>query len=271
MQVAQNLHTHTSFCDGKNTVREMAQSAQMLGLSTLGFSGHAYTPHDESYCMKLEDYPKYRSEILKAAEEYRGQIELLVGLEQDYYAVEPTIATDFLIGSVHYVEKNGIYTPVDETKNDIITAVKRDYDGDIYAFLEAYFALVGDVYDKTGCDIVGHIDLCEKFNADGKLFDRESPRYIGAYKKAVDRLIANDFVFEINTGAMSRGYTDFPYPHENILTYIVKCGGRIIMSSDSHSVDTVGYMLDEMCEYAKKCGFTHRYELRNGEFVPVKL
>ena len=36
-----NMHTHTVFCDGKNTVDEMVESAIKLGMKTLGFSGHA--------------------------------------------------------------------------------------------------------------------------------------------------------------------------------------------------------------------------------------
>ena len=35
-----NFHTHTVFCDGKNTAREMAEKAMELGFTHLGFSGH---------------------------------------------------------------------------------------------------------------------------------------------------------------------------------------------------------------------------------------
>ena len=37
----QNLHTHSTFCDGKNTPREMIEAAIALGFNSLGFSGHA--------------------------------------------------------------------------------------------------------------------------------------------------------------------------------------------------------------------------------------
>ena len=269
--VRQNLHTHTVFCDGKGTVREMAESALEKGLHSLGFSGHAYTPHDTSYCMDIGRYEEYRRDILTAAEELSGRISLYVGLEQDYYSAPPTIDTDFIIGSVHYVEKNGVYTPVDETRQDIQRAVGELYGGDIYAFLEDYFKLVSDVHSKTKCAIAGHIDLCEKFNSDGALFDRTHPRYKAAYRYAVEKLAARGVIFEINTGAMSRGYTDIPYPYPDILRYIAECGGRITLSSDSHSPDTVNYMLDEMCEYAAECGFTERYELTDKGFLPINI
>lgn len=37
----QNLHTHTTFCDGTNTAEEMIQAARELGMDSLGFSGHS--------------------------------------------------------------------------------------------------------------------------------------------------------------------------------------------------------------------------------------
>ena len=49
-----DLHTHTSFCDGKNSPEEMVRSAVEKGFDVLGFSGHSYTPFDETYCMSLK-------------------------------------------------------------------------------------------------------------------------------------------------------------------------------------------------------------------------
>ena len=50
-----NFHTHTNLCDGDNTPEEMVKSAINNGFLSLGFSGHAYTDFDLSYCMKDTD------------------------------------------------------------------------------------------------------------------------------------------------------------------------------------------------------------------------
>ena len=42
-----NLHSHTTFCDGKNSAEEMVVSAIDHGFDVFGFSGHSYTPFDE--------------------------------------------------------------------------------------------------------------------------------------------------------------------------------------------------------------------------------
>ena len=49
-----NFHTHTKYCDGKNTTAEMVERAVALGFSALGFSGHAYTPPEPEYSMSHE-------------------------------------------------------------------------------------------------------------------------------------------------------------------------------------------------------------------------
>ena len=47
-----NYHTHTTFSDGKNTPEEIVNFAIEKGLKALGFSDHAFTEHDQRYCMK---------------------------------------------------------------------------------------------------------------------------------------------------------------------------------------------------------------------------
>ena len=58
-----NFHTHTRYCDGKNTPEEMVQYALKLGFDSLGFSGHAFTEFDLSYCMTPEETKQYIDEI----------------------------------------------------------------------------------------------------------------------------------------------------------------------------------------------------------------
>ena len=38
----QNLHTHSTFCDGIHTPEQMVQFALQKGFTSLGFSGHSY-------------------------------------------------------------------------------------------------------------------------------------------------------------------------------------------------------------------------------------
>ena len=123
----------------------------------------------------------------------------------------------------------------------LLKGVEKLYGGDIYAFAEDYFRLVGDLWERTRCRIIGHFDLLTKFNEDGTLLDETHPRYLRAAGEALDRLLEAPVLFEINTGAISRGYRTEPYPAKDIRNYIRKHGGMMILSSDSHQKDTIAY------------------------------
>ncbi len=234
-----DLHTHTVFCDGKNTPEEMVQAAIAKGLDCIGFSGHSYTFFDERYCMTKEGTAAYRREVAAARERHRGEILVLCGVEQDFWSEEPVEGYDHVIGSVHYVRKDGLFLPVDESAEAQRKAVEEHFGGDWYAFAEAYYELVAGVAQQTDADIIGHFDLITKFNEKNAFFDEEHPRYRAAWQKAADRLLASQLPFEINTGAVSRGYRSAPYPAPEIITYLRERGATLIWSSDSHIADTL--------------------------------
>ena len=180
--IRKDLHLHTVFCDGKGTAEEMAEAALRAGITTLGFSGHSHTPIDETYCMSPEGTLAYRKEIARLKEKYRGRIEILCGIEMDYFSDDDPTCYDYVIGSVHYVNANGRYYALDHSPECFREAVNDGFGGDPYALCEAYYALVGDVVRKTGASIVGHFDLVTKFQERYPLFDEAHPRYVAAWK-----------------------------------------------------------------------------------------
>lgn len=245
-----DLHVHTKYCDGAGTPDEIVQAAIDKGLNAIGFSGHSYTPFDEEVCMSKEDTDKYETEVRQAAEKYADQIRVFCGIEQDYYSEEPTDRWDYIIGSVHYVQAadedgNPVYPSVDETPELFQEAVDKYFDGDVYAFIEAYYEVVADVVRKTGADVIGHFDLITKFNAGGEnggngtFFNERHPRYVAAWQKAANELLKTGAVFEINFGGMNRGRRHEPYPSRPIIDYIEANGGKFILSSDSHDPSTL--------------------------------
>ena len=108
-----NLHTHTTYCDGNASAREMVQAALAQGMTGLGFSGHSFTSFDDSYCMSREATAAYVAEIRSLQMEYGDQLPIYLGIEQDYCAEAPEYTYDFILGAVHYVEKEGRFWDVD--------------------------------------------------------------------------------------------------------------------------------------------------------------
>lgn len=247
-----DFHVHTTFCDGKDSPRRTVQAAIEMGLEAVGFSAHSYTDFDESYCIKKADIPAYRAEIAALQAEFSDKIRVFCGVEQDLYSAESTEGYDYVIGSVHYVEKDGRFYPVDNDAATFERVCCEAFGGDYYAFAETYFAAAAKLCERVRPDLIGHFDLISKFNENGKYFDENHPRYIAAWQAALDALLPAGIPFEVNTGAVFRGYRTVPYPSELQLRYIAAHGGCVLLSGDAHSADGLCFRFAEwekrLCE-----------------------
>ncbi|MBQ3037941.1 MAG: histidinol-phosphatase [Clostridia bacterium] len=246
-----NFHTHTSFCDGKNTAEEMVLSAIENGFSDIGFSGHSYTPFNTSYCMM--DTGGYIEEIKRLKEKYKGQINVWLGIELDAFS-DMHSGFDYTIGSAHFLLAKDKYYEVDLSADGLKNALIEGFDGDVKGFYSAYYNTLVEGIKKHKPSFVGHFDLITKFSETEPLFDEFSAEYQKMAINALDEIIKYCNVFEVNTGAMSRGYKRKPYPSEWILRQMKSRDIRLILSSDSHAVDTLNYAFDETIELIKDCG-----------------
>jgi len=251
--ILSDFHMHTIFCDGKDTPEDMVIEAISRGMKKIGFSGHSYMSFDPIVCMTPENIGKYKAEINRLKHKYKSEIGILCGIEQDYFAAFPAEGYDYIIGSLHYVECEGEYIAIDHSIQHFEDAIEK-FGGDVYNLTEAYYETISNIVNKTGADIIGHFDLIAKFNDGNKYFDENHPRYVRATEKAVDKLLQTGKYFEINTGAISRGYKKVPYPSKRILEYIAKNGGSVILSSDSHRKETLMYKFQECEELANSLG-----------------
>ncbi len=251
--IREDFHVHTTFSDGVNTPEEMVRAAIAKGMKCIGFSDHAHTPGGEDYCMSMENIPVYRETVARLKEKYRGEIEILCGIEQDLYSDVPTDGYDYVIGSVHALRHGDRYYDVDDTEERLVDMVQRFYGGDYIAMAEDYFSCVARL-GELHPHIIGHLDLVTKFNEGDRLFDTGDPRYLAAACRAVDALLPLGVPFEINTGAISRRRRTSPYPSDTLLRYILSHGGRVIFSGDSHSADTLCYQFDKWERYFREKG-----------------
>ena len=239
-----DLHMHSVYSDGKNTVEEMILSAIDRGLDCVGLSEHSHTEGDEC-SMTCEGTEAYRAEMAELKKKYAGRIEVLCGLERDYYS-DDNLEYDYVIGSIHWIKMPGGHKlPIDWLAEKQREGVEKYFGGDWYAFAEAYYEMESQVVDVTKCDIIGHFDLLTKFAEQDSYFDLQHPRYVKAWKAAADRLLKTGKPFEINTGAISRGYRTEPYPAKDIRDYIRLNGGKLILSSDSHQKETIAYRFQD--------------------------
>ncbi len=268
-----NLHTHTTFCDGKNTPEEMVETAISLGMCTLGFSGHAELPFEgcDTWCMVGEQLQNYRKTILSLKEKYASSIEIALGIEQDYFSTKITDPYDYVIGSVHYVKSQGKEIAVDINADDFLKDIEEYYSGNALRLAEDYFALVADVVKTTDCDIVGHFDLLTKFNEECGFLDEDSSTYQSLALEALDAVLADDPIIELNTGAMARGRRKIPYPAPFICQRIAEKKGRLLFNSDAHFAQKLLFGFDEAIEYLRSFGIRELWYYHNGQFQAMPI
>ena len=258
-----NLHTHTLFCDGKSSAEEVVLSAIKKGFSSIGFSGHGYTNFDLTYCMK--DMDAYIKEILRLKEKYKKDIQIYLGIEEDAFSPVDRTPFDYILGSSHYLHIGDNYYPVDSGYEGLKKCIDM-FDGDIIKLADSYYSNFCEYIKNHKPDIIGHFDLITKFDElDESLFFANDE-----YNKLAEKYIAiaaqSGCMFEVNTGAISRGVRTTPYPKDNLLRILKKQRAKIVLNSDSHHADTLDFAFDEAKLLLKDIGFEYTYILYNNEF-----
>jgi len=243
-----NFHTHTRYCDGRDTPAEMVQAAWAFKCPALGFSEHCMTD-PPLFGMKKDASRAYRREIDDLRKEYEGRVEVILGIEQDIDQGLPEEGYRYVIGSVHYLIPGEEAYPIDHSAEYQLKAVKEAYGGDFYAYVEAYYKRIVTVCEETGCDIIGHFDLISKFNQDNALYDTSHPRARRAAEEALETLLEKDAVFELNTGAVARGYRKEGYLEDWMLECIREKGKPVLLTTDCHDRRNLLCRIEE--EYAR--------------------
>ena len=263
-----NYHTHSTYCDGKDSLEEMIQTAVEKGFHALGFSGHGYTKRDSSFCMR--DTEGYIAEVRNLQEKYADKLQIYLGVEEDLIYPADRSQFDYIIGSCHYIIRDGRYYSVDGSPSHFRECLDL-FDGDPLRTAQAYFDTFCAYIVRRKPDIIGHFDLITKFDEQNgrQLLDND------AYKKLayqyLDVALASDCIFEVNTGAIARGMRTTPYPSVDLLYKIQKAGGKVILSSDCHDRNMLDCFFYEAMDLLRQIGFQETYVLYDGCFRPESL
>jgi len=242
-----DLHNHTTLCNhATGTTEEYIKKAIELGIDIFGFSEHAPMEFDKKYRLDISQKEFYEISVLKLKEKYKKDINILLGYEVDYldgsYILDEVknAKVDYLIGSVHFLNKWGFDNPefIGEYKNKDIDKIWEDY-------FEAVTAMV-----KTGYfDIVGHLDLIKVF----KFLPNKDIKSI-AYS-TLKQIKKSGMVLEINSAGFRKPIKE-QYPTSELLEVAYELDIPITFSSDAHSVDQVGLYYDRTTKIAKDIGYT---------------
>jgi len=268
--IRQNLHTHSLWDDGEDTMERMVLAAEAAGLTSLGFSIHTPMPFPARWTISRERLPDYWAEARRLKEAYRGRVAVYCGAEWDLLSEAAFGMFDFVIGSIHYIGDDRDCC-ADFTPETTARYLKQAFRGDADAAAEAYFAQYAALAAVDEVDVVGHFDLITKFDELEDFYHPDSPRFRAAAIGAMDALVAAKKIFEVNTGAVSRGFCTSPYPSRALLEELHSRGGRITISSDAHCAEHVAFGFAEAETLAKNCGFSEIWQFDGRGFVPEPI
>ena len=263
----QNLHTHTTYSDGKNTPEEMILKAISLGFKSIGFSDHACMDFPATGAIKREKIDERIAEIKNLKEKYKGKIEVYLGLENDLFSPQDLTPYEYVIGSAHCIKLGENIIEFDGGKDQVKDVIDRLFNGNGLEFAKLYYQTFEKLKDSRRIDIVGHCDLVSKHSENENFFDSNCKEYKEFALSAIRKVFKRCQVFEINTGAIARGYRTTPYPAPFIMQELKKLGAKMIISSDCHNQDFLDCHFEDSIKYLKSFGFDKVYKFENGEFV----
>lgn len=273
VKMIQNLHTHGIYCDGRDTPSEMAERAIALGFTSLGFSSHANTVFGDS-CELLDMTEAYISEIRALKEKYRGTLTIYLGTELDRYSegcVDERLY-DYTIASTHYGIKDGEKISYDISLEHSRDVFARLFNSDPLEYARLYYETLADMPNHIGGDFVGHFDLLTKFDRVApELFDTGAPEYRKMALEALHAVREKYEFFEINTGALGRGWRPEPYPAPFILDEMRALGCRMIVTTDCHNRLYLDSGFDGAVQLLRAHGFGEIYNLTERGFEGTKI
>lgn len=247
-QMTANYHTHTSRCrHAIGTEREYIETAIARGLKVLGFADHAPQMFPGDYYSNFRMYPEqienYVSTLRRLRDEYKNDIDILIGLETEYYpeVFEKLIEflapynIDYMILGQHFID------------NEYDTAIYSGFSTSDESRLERYTSAVLEGMSTGKFSYVAHPDL---FNFDG---DRT------AYEKQARRLCEGakslGIPLEVNFLGLA---TKRHYPSERFYKIAAEVGNSFIFGCDAHDPNDVlnprAYEL--AIDFVKRLGIT---------------
>ncbi len=271
-----NHHTHSYYSDGNSHPEEYIRQAISLGFDLLGFTEHSPLPFDNNFSFKEEKKEEYLSLFAALKARYKGQIELVLGMEMDYIpgimedfeSLTTGFGLDYSIGSVHLVRNSGkedlwfIDGPLALTYD---SGLKEIFGGDIRKAVAAYYRQVNDMLETQRFDIIGHIDKIKMHNR-RRYFTGDEAWYRDLVSGTLQLIKEKGVIVEVNTRGIYKKRSDTTYPGPGILKQIMLLNIPVMINSDAHHPPEVDGAFDQALSLVKEAGIRELVRFSNHQW-----
>lgn len=258
-----NYHTHSIYCDGKNTISEMTERAVEEKIDQLGFSAHAPLPGDPVFAIKENDLENYIHDI-DVEKKKQNNIQIFSGLECDFIPettkpfseYQAKYHLDFIIGGVHLVKPPHsdewwfIDGPERQSFDD---GLFNFFDGNIEKAVTQFWEQTFEMIETEKFDIIAHLDKIKMHNQ-GRFFSEEEKWYKTLADHALTLIHQYNLIVEINGRGIYRGRCNDFYPSDDILMKAAKRKLPFVISTDAHHVDDLVMLYQESVEKLRSMG-----------------
>ncbi|MFL6559334.1 MAG: histidinol-phosphatase [Bacillus sp. (in: firmicutes)] len=265
-----DLHTHHDRCGhARGRIRDYIEAAIEHGLNVIGIADHSpYFSSEEDHPFPHITMPKsmfgeYVNEVLQLKHTYSDKIEVLLGVESDFFPESAEIYRscfepypfDYIIGSVHHVDGVSIFN-------------KKRWNGlsekEKIKTKENYYSLIEQSARSGMFQILGHIDAMKGF------YPAFSSIQTAAVEHTIKVIAENDVAIEINTSGKTKDVGGW-YPSDEILELALRYGVRVTFGSDAHDPHRVGDEFELVQKRLREIGFKEWVYFKSKERVSVRI
>lgn len=273
-----NYHSHSTYCDGKASLKDFVEAAISQGFTSYGFSSHSPLPFQTAWNMSPDGLDGYIDECRSLVDAYKDKIELYIGLEIDYLneSYNPSIAyfqeipLDYRIGSVHFVElDNGEYIDLDSGAELFRENVQKYFNNDYEEVIIRYFDANSKMLNLGGFDILGHCDKISKNASANAKGICQSSFYLDLVHNYLELIAAKGYLLEINTKAYDNQGLFFP--NKEHFSRIRELEIPVLVNSDSHRPELVNSGRVEALKALHSARFDSVMELKNKEWIATPI
>lgn len=234
--------------------KKFLDAANEKGIEEFGISEHAYHFYqtkdilrnswvDERRYYDMNDYINLFEQAWKEGSNVRMSIEMdyTPGKHNEMERFINSYDFDYVIGSVHWVGDFGI---------DLAEYRKEWEKRDVKETYIKYYDQIVTLAESNLFHIVGHLDLVKIFGYIPQ--DREF--LLEQYDRATEALANSKTCVEISTAGLRKPVGQL-YPDRELLQMCFDKNIPIVLSSDAHEPDHVGFAYDKAVELAKSVGY----------------
>jgi len=283
-----DYHTHNRRCGhALGEIEDYVKIAIDKNLVEIGISDHfpleviiddpQFMDIIKRASMEEKEFPNYIKEIKSLKEKYKNKIKIRLSTEINFATpgraltnqknvLEPFMDDyDYLLGAIHDIKWHESPIIIMDPREGSEALKKYGFEKITLEYIKKLIKLV----DTDYFDVIAHFDNHRV------LLRPDKPHYSqNTWQKLLsllDKIKNKGMAIEINTSGTLKGIGS-QFPSDEIVKEIIRRDIPLLLGSDAHRPENIGYKFEDFLEKAKKWGLSHicTYEKREQSLIKIK-